>query len=73
LLLITPTERHALHLLAQEKTAAELADGLGLEPFEVGPYLTSLFSRMGVSSQSEAILSALRRGLLSADIQLGRL
>jgi DNA-binding CsgD family transcriptional regulator len=72
LLVITPTERHALHLLARDKTAAELADCLGIEPCELAPYLTSLFSRMGVASPSEAVVSAMQRGLLSADIQPSR-
>ena len=72
MLLITPAERHALHLLAQDKTPAELADCLGMDPFEVGPYLTSLYSRMGVSTRSEAILSAFQRGLLSSDIEIAR-
>ena len=72
LLLITPTERHALHLLARDKTAAERADCLGIEPCELAPYLTSLFSRMGVASPSEAVVSAMQRGLLSADIQPSR-
>ena len=69
MLLITPTEREALCLLAQQRATTEIADCLRIGPEEIGPYLTSLFSRMGVSSEAEAITSALQRGLLGPQIR----
>lgn len=70
MLLITPTERHLLRLLAQQKATTEIADSLHIGAEEIGPYLSSLFSKMGVSSRAEAVTSALQRGLLAPGAQL---
>jgi DNA-binding NarL/FixJ family response regulator len=66
MLLITPTDRQALRLLAQGKPLTDIADSLGIETGEVGAYLASLFSNMGVSTRTEAIVRASQRGLLDA-------
>jgi DNA-binding CsgD family transcriptional regulator len=64
LLLITPLERQALGLLAHKGTEEQVAACLGICTSEVGSCLKSLFFKMGVSNQSEAIAVASRRGLL---------
>jgi len=61
---ITPWERRALQLLAQGRATTEIANCLGTGESEVGVCLTALFSKMGASSETEAIESASRRGLL---------
>ena len=68
MLFITPTDRQALRLLAQGKPVPEVADRLGVDNTEVEPYLTSLFSAMGASGRTEAIVRASRRGLLAPDV-----
>jgi DNA-binding CsgD family transcriptional regulator len=64
---ITPWERDALQLLAEQKATAEIASCLGLSVSEIGPHLTALFEKMGAASRTEAIASARRRGLLVLD------
>jgi DNA-binding CsgD family transcriptional regulator len=68
MLFITPTDRQVLRLLAQGKPVVEIADCLGIDPVEVGLYLTSLFSAIGASGRTEAIRRALQRGLLAPDV-----
>jgi DNA-binding NarL/FixJ family response regulator len=65
MLFITPTDRQLLRLLADGKPLTEIADCLGIGAAEIGPYLTSLFSAMGVSSRTEAVMRASQRGLLA--------
>ena len=64
---ITPWERQALQLLAQDKATSDISTCLGVPPSEVGLHLTALFARMGVRCQADAIADALRRGLLTHD------
>ena len=69
---ITPWERQALQLLAQQKAPTDIANSLSMSASEVGPYLTALFAKMGVRSRTEALASASRRGLLVADDEPAR-
>ena len=64
MLFITPTDRQVLRLLAEGRPLTEIADRLGIEPGDIGAYLTSLFSNMNVSTRGEAIRRASQRGLL---------
>lgn len=64
---ITPTERAALQLLATGIGTGELAGRLGLSAYEIDAHLASLFARMGAASRTEAVASAMRRGLLTSD------
>jgi DNA-binding NarL/FixJ family response regulator len=68
MLFITPTDRQVLRLLAQGKLQTEIAECIGIDAAEVGRYLTSLFSTMGVSSRTEAVRRASQRGLLAPDV-----
>jgi DNA-binding NarL/FixJ family response regulator len=68
MLFITPTDRQLLRLLAEGKPLIEIADCLGIGTAEIGPYLASLCSAMGVSSPTEAVMRASRRGLLAPDV-----
>ena len=62
---ITPAERDALELLATGKASAEVARLLGSTEGDLDLRLASLFSRLGVTSQADAVKAALRRGLLT--------
>jgi DNA-binding NarL/FixJ family response regulator len=64
LLRITPEERATLQLLADGKDSSQIARGLGLSNPEAERRLTTLFSKMGARTDTEAIAAALRRGLL---------
>jgi DNA-binding CsgD family transcriptional regulator len=68
MLFITPTERHLLRLLAQEKPLTEIAESLGIDAGEIHAYLTALFSIMGVASRREAVMRAAQHGLLIQDV-----
>jgi DNA-binding CsgD family transcriptional regulator len=70
MLLITPRERQALGLLAQEKTD-ELAACLGVQAADLEPCLANLFSKMGAAGQSEAIDRAVQRGLIDPAMPVG--
>ena len=67
MLFISPRDRQVLRLLAQGKPLSDIADSLGVEAGEIGAYLTSLFSNMGVSTRTEAIRRASQRGLLAPE------
>jgi DNA-binding CsgD family transcriptional regulator len=62
---ITPSERDALQLLAQEAPVSQIGAMLGLSPADIDPFLGALFARLGVASQADAIRVASRRGLLA--------
>ena len=64
LLRITPEERATLQWLADGKDSSQIARGLGLSHPEAEQQLTTLFSKMGARTGSEAIAAAMRRGLL---------
>jgi DNA-binding CsgD family transcriptional regulator len=64
---ITPSERQALQLIAEGKAAGDIGTCLGVSTSELGRHLTTLFAKMGVTSQSDAIAAARRRGLLSGE------
>jgi len=63
---ITPGERSALELLANGGPMREIAVSLGVRVGEVGAQLRSLFLRMGVTDETEAVAAAWRRGLLKS-------
>jgi len=65
-LFITPWERDALRLVAQNRTTTEVASCLGVDVVDVGSHLTTLFSRMGASSPADALARASHRGLIEA-------
>jgi DNA-binding CsgD family transcriptional regulator len=66
-LLITPSERTALRLMADGKATRDIARNLGISEWAAEAHLTALFARMGAASRTEAIGAALRRGLLGSE------
>ena len=61
---ITPWERDALQLLAAGVADDEIAAVLGISEGTVNSYLAYLFAKLGVTSRSEAVIAATRRGLV---------
>ena len=62
---ITPSERTALELLAAGRAAHDIARLIGIAERDLEGYLAALFSRLGVSSRSDAVTAARRRGLFT--------
>lgn len=65
MLRITPSERHALQLLAQGYAPIDVAAGLGISSRETEAMLARLFGAMGAATATEAVALAHRRGLLA--------
>jgi DNA-binding NarL/FixJ family response regulator len=63
---ITPSERAVLECLARGVETPEIARRLGVNEPEIESSLKMLFARMGVTTSTEAVAVAERRGLLAA-------
>jgi len=71
-LYITPSERLALQLLAEGRPGGDVANALGVCLASLDARLSVLVARMDVTSLPEAVASALRRGLLVVEIEIGQ-
>jgi len=65
---ITPAERAALELLATGQAGHEIAGHLGTTEGDLEASLSALFAKLGVTGRREAVIAALRRGLLTRTI-----
>jgi two-component system NarL family response regulator len=61
---VTPRELSALRLMADGKTNKEIANVLGITERTVKSHLGHLFEKLGVTSRTEAVKIATRRGLV---------
>ncbi|MEO7275471.1 MAG: response regulator transcription factor [Vicinamibacterales bacterium] len=61
---LTPRELGALRLLADGKSNKEIANELGISERTVKTHLGHLFAKLGVTSRTEAVKIAMRRGLV---------
>ncbi len=61
---LTARELEILRLLAAGKSNKEIATTLGLSGNTVKVHITHLFSKLGVSDRTQAVTSALKRGLV---------
>lgn len=64
---LTEREQEVLRLLAEGKTNKEIAEVLIISDRTVQTHLSNIFGKMGVSTRTEAVLEAIRRGWLSVD------
>ena len=64
---LTPRELAALRLMADGKANKEIASDLGISERTVKTHLGHLFEKLGVTSRTEAIKIATRRGLVRMD------
>jgi DNA-binding NarL/FixJ family response regulator len=64
---ITRRELAVLRLLAAGNSNREIGDALGISDGTVKIHLTHLFAKLEVTSRTEAIATALRRGLVRID------
>jgi DNA-binding CsgD family transcriptional regulator len=65
---ITPTERHALQLLANGYTTNDVATDLGMGTVETEVLLKRLLAALGAATSVEAVEVARKRGLVSWDV-----
>ena len=61
---LTPRERSSLQLMADGKSNKEIANDLGISERTVKTHLGHLFEKLGVTSRTEAVKIATRRGLV---------
>ncbi|HEX7150183.1 MAG TPA: response regulator transcription factor [Thermoanaerobaculia bacterium] len=61
---LTPRELSTLRLMADGKTNKEIANNLGISERTVKTHLGHLFDKLGVTTRTEAIKIAARRGLV---------
>jgi len=64
---LTPRELSTLRLMADGKANKEIAAGLGISERTVKTHLGHLFEKLGVTSRTEAVKVATRRGLVRLD------
>jgi len=64
---LTPRELATLRLLADGKSNKEIANSLGISERTVKTHLGHLFEKLGVTSRTEAVKVATRRGLVRLD------
>ncbi len=60
---LSPREREVLDLIAAGRSNAAIAARLGLSPKTIGNHISSIFTKLGVSSRAEAIVMARDAGL----------
>ena len=63
---LTPRQREVLARIARGESPAEIARALDLTPVTVRNHLQGAMDRLGVHSRLDAVLIAMRRGLLSS-------
>jgi DNA-binding NarL/FixJ family response regulator len=59
---LTDREMDVLNLIAQGKSNKEIADGLSLSIRTIESHVGHIFSKLGVSSRTEAVILALKKG-----------
>ena len=61
---LTDRERQLLQLLADGQTPKEVAEALFIAPKTVRNHLTKIYAKLGVESRSQAIVEALKLGIV---------
>jgi DNA-binding NarL/FixJ family response regulator len=62
---LTPRQRDILALIAQGRSNKEIAFALGIRERTVKFHVAALFARLGTSSRTEALVVALRMGVIN--------
>jgi DNA-binding NarL/FixJ family response regulator len=68
---LSPRQLDVLRLLIRGKSTREIADELHLAPHTVRNHVRSLLNALGARTRLEAVLIALRHGLVSLDLDQG--
>lgn len=64
---LTPRETETLRLVAKGLTNKEIAEALGVSEVTVKTHVSSVLSKLGLSSRTQAALFALKKGLVGLD------
>ena len=64
---LTKREEDVLRLLCEGKTNSEIAKGLGISIGTVKTHVSTLMGRLGAANRSQAIIIAIRQGLISLE------
>lgn len=64
---LTDRERDVLRLIAKGKTNLEIADDLKITESTTKYHVNNILSKLGVSDRTNAVLEALRRGIVSLE------
>jgi NarL family two-component system response regulator LiaR len=62
---LTPREREVLALMIKGDTNAQVAEKLGVSPSTIKSHVSSILSKLGVDSRTEAVALAVRHDLIS--------
>lgn len=65
--LLTPRERETLRLLMQGLPIAKIGHSMNLSPHTAKTYTARIYDKLGVTNRTQAVLTALRLGLVSAE------
>jgi PAS domain S-box-containing protein len=66
---LTPRQRQVLHAIAEGKSTTQIAEELHLAPTTVRNYVRAVLRALGARSRLEAVLIALREGIVSLDVR----
>ena len=66
---LTPRELDMLRAAARGLGNKQIANELGVSPRTVQTHLTAAFAKLGVTSRTEAVLEAMKRGWVRPDLQ----
>jgi DNA-binding NarL/FixJ family response regulator len=64
---LTTREREVLHLAAEGRHNADIADRLGISPRTAETHRTHVMRKLGLHSQTELVRYALRRGIIAME------
>jgi DNA-binding NarL/FixJ family response regulator len=64
---LTPREAHVLKLMVAGGSNREIAEALGISESGVKGHVNNIFGKLGVSDRTQAVTTALRRGLAQLD------
>jgi len=64
---LSPREIDILHLLARGRSNKEIAAQLGVVEGTVKIHITNIFSKLGVNDRTQALIEAVKRGIVQID------
>jgi len=64
---LTPREEQVLRLAAAGRTHREIAGQLGIRAKTARNHLTNLYDKLGIHGRAQAVLQAIRLGLIDPD------
>ena len=64
---LSPREIEVLHLLARGLSNKEIASQLGVVEGTVKIHITSIFSKLGVSDRTQALIESIKRGIVQIE------